>query len=324
MDLVEISFKGQVCHTDYAVHGRSDFVAHVGQKLTFGAVGGLGMAGGPAQRKLHLGAIGDIDNVGHQAGDFARRIGDWRLAKQALTRLAGRTVDKAGLKGLGHAGLEQLPVPFRVHHQDIIAAQLSRTSAHPLRSIDPQQLFKGPIHANEAPAAVFQVQGGRCRFKQHLNKTQLIFKLGFDRLALGNVGPNGDVLLRPTRGPKQRHDGGTDPIVTPILMPVLDVATPDLALLNGLPQVLEKRRRVVAAVDDPVVKAQQLLPREPADVAEPIIGVGDVALGVGDADNGMLIEREFLVGQFKPSLLALTHQSHHLVHQCVKIVRRRR
>ena len=324
LHLVQVGVQGQVRHTDHAIHGGSDFVAHIGQKLTLGAVGGLGMAGGPAQRQLHLRTLGDVDNVGDQAGDFAGRIGDRRLAKQALARLAGLPVDEAGLEGLSHAGLKQLLVTLRVDQQGVITHQLCWIAAHPLRALHPEQILECPIHPNKATLAVFQIQGCRRRLQQHLDKAQLVFQLGLNFLAFADVGPNRDVLGRPAVGPEQRHDGGTHPVLPPILVPVLDFATPNLALLNGLPQLLEKHRRVETAIDDPVVHAQQFFTRKPADGAEPVIGIGDVALGVGDADNGMLVQCELLVGKLQPPLLTLPHQGHHLVHQRVEVVRRLR
>ena len=57
-------------------------------------------------------------------------------------------------------------------------------------------------------------------------------------------------------------------------------------------------------LSDPVVTA---------DGTEPVVGISDVALRVGDADDGVLVQRKFLVVQFKPSLFTLTHQGHHLV-----------
>ena len=37
----ELRIKHQLGHANYGVHGRSDFTAHIGQKLAFGAVGRL-------------------------------------------------------------------------------------------------------------------------------------------------------------------------------------------------------------------------------------------------------------------------------------------
>ena len=39
---VSVGFQRQLRHADDAVHGRADFVAHVGQELALGAAGGLG------------------------------------------------------------------------------------------------------------------------------------------------------------------------------------------------------------------------------------------------------------------------------------------
>ena len=51
----------QFRHADDAVHGRADFVAHVGQEFALGPVGGFGRFLGPLQFRLQPFWIGDID-----------------------------------------------------------------------------------------------------------------------------------------------------------------------------------------------------------------------------------------------------------------------
>jgi hypothetical protein len=62
-----------------------------------------------------------------------------------------------------------------------------------------------------------------------------------------------------------------------------------------VPQIFVNGGRVNAGFDDTVVLAEQLFERVLADFAEFLVGVDDVAVDVGDADDGMLVERELLV-----------------------------
>jgi hypothetical protein len=57
-----------------------------------------------------------------------------------------------------------------------------------------------------------------------------------------------------------------------------------------------------------VVFADQFAPSIAADLAEAVIGVNDGAIGVGNADDGMLVKGEFLVGQRQPSLFIISNQ----------------
>ena len=63
---VKIGLQGQVGHAEDAVHGSADFVAHVGQELALGLVGGLGSFFGTLQ--LHLGALPRCDVLGYHHG----------------------------------------------------------------------------------------------------------------------------------------------------------------------------------------------------------------------------------------------------------------
>src|SRR5574343_596044 len=106
--------------------------------------------------------------------------------------------------------------------------------------------------------------------------------------AVGNIGTDGDVAFRPALGIKQGDDGGVDPVGLAATRPIADFAAPDLPSGNGLPHVPEKIGWMNARIDDPVIPTDQFFPPEAADVAETIVGVEDGALGVGNADNGVL------------------------------------
>ena len=56
----ELGVQRQLGHADDAVHGRADLVAHVGQELALGPVGGLGGLLGPHQLPLRLLPLGDV------------------------------------------------------------------------------------------------------------------------------------------------------------------------------------------------------------------------------------------------------------------------
>ena len=62
-----------------AVHGRADFMAHVGQELALGAVGRFGFFFGPLQIRLDLFAIGNIDVYADDLADICLFIEDHSL-----------------------------------------------------------------------------------------------------------------------------------------------------------------------------------------------------------------------------------------------------
>ncbi len=57
---VQVGLEGQLRHAEDAVHGRADFVAHVGQEVALGAVGLFGRKFGFDQLDLHLLALVDL------------------------------------------------------------------------------------------------------------------------------------------------------------------------------------------------------------------------------------------------------------------------
>ena len=124
-----------------------------------------------------------------------------------------------------------------------------------------------------------------------------LFQFALGLLALGDVGAQGNVLGGLAVGVGEGHDGGADPVVVAVLLPVLDLAAPDLARLDGAPEVGEKCRGVVVGPDEAMVGPQYFLPAITGDVAEAVVGVGDGAVEIRDADDGVLIEGELLIGQ---------------------------
>ena len=82
-----------------------------------------------------------------------------------------------------------------------------------------------------------------------------------------------------------------------VLGPVADLALPSPAGFDGPPHLGEEFSGMQAGVDDVVASTKKFLTPVTADFAEPVVGVSDDATGVGDADDGVLIQRELLVFQ---------------------------
>src|SRR5258708_38919726 len=73
---------------------------------------------------------------------------------------------------------------------------------------------------------------------------------------------------------------------------------PYLAVRDGDVHLPEELFRMVAGIEDAMILTDQLTLGIFADGAEFLIDVGDGALDVGYGDDGMLIERKFLVRKF--------------------------
>ncbi len=65
--VVETGFEGEVGHADDGIHRGADFMAHVGQKIAFGLIGGLGQQLGCMQGLLGPLAFADVTQVGREA-----------------------------------------------------------------------------------------------------------------------------------------------------------------------------------------------------------------------------------------------------------------
>ena len=59
----ELCLEGQFRHADDSVHGRADFVAHVGQEFAFGAAGGFRGLFRVLQFLFRVLALGDIEQA---------------------------------------------------------------------------------------------------------------------------------------------------------------------------------------------------------------------------------------------------------------------
>ena len=73
---VELRVEHQFRHAHDAVHGRADFMAHVGQEFALGAVGRFGRFLGALQIRFGFLAVGDVDVHADDFGDVSLFIQD--------------------------------------------------------------------------------------------------------------------------------------------------------------------------------------------------------------------------------------------------------
>ncbi len=102
---VELGLEQEAGHADDAVHGRADFVAHVGEELALGAVAGLGHVAGLDELLLVLDALGDVargQGVHELAFDLGAVEGDLGGEAAALAR-DGLGLDEGERGGVGLA-----------------------------------------------------------------------------------------------------------------------------------------------------------------------------------------------------------------------------
>lgn len=69
---------------------------------------------------------------------------------------------------------------------------------------------------------------------------------------------------------------------------------PGFGIGNGAPQLGIRRIGMLTGSEDVIVLAQQFLSRIPTDLAEFVVGLGDVAFGIAHADDRMLVQGEAL------------------------------
>jgi len=123
-------------------------------------------------------------------------------------------------------------------------------------------------------------------------------QLFFQQFVGGDVGANANVVVRQAVAPDQRDDGGVDPIKCAVFLAVFNLAAPHLTLRDGVPHFLEQGFGMLTRFDDTVVLTNQFICAVAADVTKALVGVSDVAIQVGDADDGMLVKGEFLAVEF--------------------------
>jgi hypothetical protein len=119
----------------------------------------------------------------------------------------------------------------------------------------------------------------------------LPLRCGFEPLLCADVGANRDVFLGLAVLAEKRRDGGTHPVQRAILGPIADVAMPDMPLGDSAPHFPVIVGGMFARLQDAMVLAEQFFPRIAADFAEMVVGESDAAGDIGNADNGVMIER---------------------------------
>ena len=136
--------------------------------------------------------------------------------------------------------------------------------------------------------------------RRHLTDTgerRLLREPLFGGFARGDVGADGDVLVRPAALVEEGDDGRVDPVEVAVLRLVPDLAVPHPAVGDRHPQVAHELVGVQARVDDPVVLAEELLAGIARNLTELVVDVGDPARHVGGRDDGGVVERPFQIGE---------------------------
>ena len=125
----------------------------------------------------------------------------------------------------------------------------------------------------------------------------------------------------------QGHHGSLHPVEGAIFGSIAYLTVPHLTRQNHSPQIREKRFGVNTCIDDAVVPTQQLRTLVATDFAKFVIRVGDASAQIGDADNTVLIQRKFLVGQvcqccveISLALFPVLHQHGHQLRQGLQTV----
>jgi hypothetical protein len=96
----------------------------------------------------------------------------------------------------------------------------------------------------------------------HLAKTgerRLLAQLLLRPLAIGNLVANRHVLVRLSAFVKKRDDRGVDPVDRAVLRAVADLAAPDPAVRDRVPEIADEVLRVIAGIDDPVIPPEEFL-----------------------------------------------------------------
>ena len=119
----------------------------------------------------------------------------------------------------------------------------------------------------------------------------LLAQQGLGPLPLRDVVTDGHVLIRAALPIEEGDDGRVNPIERTVLRAVAQLALPDAAARDRLPQLANVRFRVVAGVDDAVIAADQLLTGVLRDLAELVVRVTDDAARIRPRDDGRLVER---------------------------------
>ncbi len=308
-------------------------------------------------------ASGSVLEVNRQRQDFEQLLDEVQLLMQLLERQPpfGHIVERTGDAGEAPAIVElrarkdlqpaATPVArpiarFLADGRDLLPGQGSETRRgvapvcrrDTLQRRPPEAVLNGeagnfgPGRIQVGPAAIGI--GAEDDFLEALdNRPEATLAVGeftFDPFAFADVGADGDVLQRLPALIAEGNDAGVDPVKTAFPASIAELAMPHLASRNHGPHLRKQIRRVHPRLDDPVVASEQFVARVAADLAEPVVGVGNRPVHIGDADDGMLVQSELLVGQREQralqvplTRLALAYQVGHQYGKGFEIVSRR-
>ena len=243
--------------------------------------------------------LGDLLQVVRRLGDAPddRAVAPFqKLARQdqipQLVVAAG--IDPASYRVVEHgAGARRLPLPGQGGH--VGDGEASHQGHDQSQAHLPQGRAQGPHHqaAHEGQSHLAEEDAGAQAAEGLEQETVAPRSLPVQGSveALGALHPGtirghahrlvtGDLAVLEDGG-----DEGVHPVVIPVLAAVLHHPHPCLALLDGVPQVLEGGGGHVRVADDVVGLLQQLLLAETGYPAEILVGRGDAALGVGGGDD---------------------------------------
>jgi hypothetical protein len=71
---LQLGVENKLGHTENAIHGRANFVTHVGEEFAFGAIGVFGAILGLLQLELDLFPLGGIFGEAHDANILSLRV----------------------------------------------------------------------------------------------------------------------------------------------------------------------------------------------------------------------------------------------------------
>jgi hypothetical protein len=138
------------------------------------------------------------------------------------------------------------------------------------------------------------------RLALEFEQAQLMLALGQKLFLFRDVGADRDIALRAPLVVENRCDGGLHPVRASILAPILEFALPDVSAADRRPQFIEQGRRMMPGLDETVIAPDQLLAAVPADFDEFGVDFENGAVGIGDGDDGMPVQRLLEVDQLAP------------------------
>jgi len=162
-------------------------------------------------------------------------------------------------------------------------------------AIDAEKLLKSTVQQTISASFILDVHRQRNGLDQFFDEMQLFLKIRRRLMSRRDVGANGYVLVGASGIVDKGHDGGGNPVEATVFCPILDLARPHPAGRNAIPQFTKEFRWMQTRFDNTMIAPFEFGTGIAADFAKLVIGIGYGAVAVGDADYGMLVERELLV-----------------------------